>query len=84
MKEAYINGKVFTGTGFVSAFTVEDGYFTETGNDKEILSSLKADGMLADFTVLDGDPFTSDPEEIDSIKASMVYLGGKKVYGRVI
>ena len=25
-----------------------------------------------------------DPEEIGSIKASMVYLGGKKVHGRVI
>lgn len=49
MKEAYINGKVFTGTGFVSAFTVEDGYFTETGNDKEILSSLKADDRLTDL-----------------------------------
>ena len=38
-------------------------------------------GMLADFTVLDRNPFEVRAEEISSIRVCATYLGGKKVFG---
>ena len=38
-------------------------------------------GMLADFVVLDGNPFECAPEKLHSIRPVATYLGGKKVFG---
>ena len=37
--------------------------------------------MLADFVVLDQNPFAVDVEEIKDIPVHATYLGGKKVFG---
>ena len=37
-------------------------------------------GMLADFVVLDGDPFTADPMALHTIQPVMTVMGGKTVY----
>ena len=37
MKTAYYNGKIYTGNGFVEAFIVQDGEFSKTGSNDEIL-----------------------------------------------
>ena len=37
-------------------------------------------GMLADFVVLDSDPFTADPHHIKDIRVLATYLGGQKVF----
>ena len=37
-------------------------------------------GMLADFVVLDQDPFLVDPHHIKDIKVLATYLGGQKVF----
>ena len=37
-------------------------------------------GMLADMTVLSGDPFTCSPDEIKSLRAVMTVSGGEVVY----
>ncbi|ALU40585.1 hypothetical protein AS188_13450 [Kocuria flava] len=53
---AFVNGKVFTGTGpedFVSAFVVEDGHFTWTGPDEEVPAGLPRTD-LGGATVLPG------------------------------
>ena len=39
-------------------------------------------GQLADFVVLDKNPFTVEAHEIKDILISNTYLGGKKVYGK--
>ena len=41
-----------------------------------------APGMLADFVVLGGNPFTTAPEELHKIPILETYLGGKCVYRR--
>ncbi len=57
MKQIYFNGKVYKGNGeFCTAFIVEDGIFTKTGTDEEILIN-KTDCELIDLkgkTVLAG------------------------------
>lgn len=47
---------------------------------EEIQKGLIKTGMLADFVVLDKNPFTADIHSIKDILISATYLGGKKVY----
>ena len=37
-------------------------------------------GRLADFTIVEGDPFTTDPTELDSMKVRYTVVGGEIVY----
>ena len=38
------------------------------------------EGMLADFVILSGDPFRTEPTDLHNIKVLSTYLGGKKVF----
>ena len=38
--------------------------------------------MLADFVVLDQNPFTADPESLKDIQVMQTYLGGCQVFSR--
>jgi predicted amidohydrolase YtcJ len=44
------------------------------------LGSLEA-GKLADFTILEDNPFTVDPAKIDAIKVSETWVNGEKKFG---
>lgn len=68
-------------------FTVQEAIdsFTIKGAEASFEESEKGHiktGMLADFVVLNENPFTTDAHRIKDISISATYLGGKKVYGR--
>ncbi|MBQ7305676.1 MAG: amidohydrolase family protein, partial [Clostridia bacterium] len=58
------------------SYTIESSHASFEENQKGRI----APGFLADFTVLDGDPFAVAPGEIGSIAPRQTWLGGKKVY----
>ncbi len=67
------------------AFSVKEALdsFTWRGAEASFEEHIKGrivPGFLADFTVLDGDPFETAPEEIHSIPVAGCCLGGKWVY----
>ncbi len=67
------------------AFSVQEAIDSYTirgaeGSFEEGVKGSIAPGMLADFVVLEEDPFAVDNESIHSIKISATYMGGKKVY----
>lgn len=49
---------------------------------EEDLKGTITAGKLADFIVLDTDPFAVEPEKLKDILVEQTYLGGKKVYAR--
>ena len=49
--------------------------------DEKIKGTIEA-GKLADFVILEQDPFTSPAEEIGSIEVAGTFLGGRPVYQR--
>lgn len=68
-------------------FTVQEAIdsFTVKGAEASFEEQKKGriiSGQLADFVVLDKNPFTVEPHEIKDILISKTYLGGKKVYGK--
>ena len=69
------------------AFTVAEALESFTANgacasfEEKEKGRIRA-GMLADFTVLSGDPFDARPEKLHSIYAVGTYLGGKAVFVR--
>jgi len=67
------------------AFTVQEALdsFTKAGARASFEESIKGQivpGMLADFTVLGGNPFEAAPSAIKDIPVARTYLGGKRVY----
>ncbi len=63
------------------AFTVEDALNSYTWRGAEASFEEKekgriACGQLADFTILDADPFAADPDEIHNIGICSTWLGG--------
>ncbi|MBR6007890.1 MAG: amidohydrolase family protein, partial [Clostridia bacterium] len=67
------------------AFSVEEALdsFTARGAEASFEENVKgkiAPGFMADFTVLDRDPFTTDPADLHTIKTESCYLGGRRVY----
>ena len=57
--------------------------YTIRGAEASFEESFKgriAPGYLADFTVLDRNPFETDPREIHNITVRAFYLGGSCVY----
>ena len=67
------------------AFTVQEALesFTAAGARASFEENKKGrirEGMLADFVVLDGDPFHIDPTDLHSISVQAAYLGGEKVF----
>ena len=68
------------------AFTVQEALDSYTirgaeGSFEEGRKGRIRKGMLADFVVLDQNPFAVDVEEIKDIPVYATYLGGKKVIG---
>ncbi len=67
------------------AFTVREALdsYTKAGAfssfDEDLKGCIKP-GMLADFVVLDQDPFKTDAGSIKDIKVLATYLGGRRVY----
>lgn len=49
---------------------------------EEKLKGTIKEGKLADFIVLDTDPFKVKPEQTKDILVEQTYLGGKRVYQR--
>lgn len=47
---------------------------------EEDIKGTISEGKLADFAVLDRDPFEIDMDELKDVKVSMTYLGGNLVY----
>ena len=67
------------------AFTVAEALdsFTKGGawaSFEEDKKGTIAPGMLADFVILGGDPFTADPAQIRNIPVLATYLAGRKVF----
>ena len=67
------------------AFTVQEALdsYTVRGAEASFEEGIKgriAPGMLADFVVLQDDPFTTDPEKINEIAVCAAYTGGREVY----
>ena len=67
------------------AFSVKEALDSFTINSakasfEEDHKGLIKDGYLADFVVLEEDPFTVDPKKIHEIKVKATYLGGQCVY----
>ena len=67
------------------AFTVEEALvsFTqksaESSFEENVKGVIKA-GCFADFTVLDADPFKSEPHRLHEIRPIMTVIGGRTVY----
>ncbi len=69
------------------AFSVKEAIdsFTRIGafaSFEEDIKGMIKEGYLADFVVLDEDPFESDPYKLHEIKINATYLGGDCVYKR--
>ena len=67
------------------AFTVQEALdsYTRAGAHASFEEHSKgqiAPGMLADFTVLGGNPFKTDPFALKDIPILETYLGGKQVF----
>jgi hypothetical protein len=50
-------------------------------SDENAHGSIEA-GKLADLTVLSGDPFTTSPNQISSIRVEMTIVAGKIVFSK--
>jgi len=58
--------------------------FTKAGAFASFEENIKGQimpGMLADFVVLGGNPFETDPNGIKDIPVLKTFIGGKQVYG---
>ncbi len=60
----------------LNSYTAEGAYASFDENNK---GSIK-EGLLADFAVMDGNPFETEHKNLHKIKALKTYLGGKIVY----
>ena len=64
-------------TDMIKSFTCNAAYgrFTE-----DIIGTVE-EGKLADFIVIDRDPYEINPVDIEKIKVISTYFDGEKVYG---
>ncbi len=73
----YLPEQAFTVREALDSFTVQGAY----ASFEEDVKGRIAPGYLADFTVLQQDPFEVPPEELHKIRVLSCFLGGEKVYG---
>ena len=73
----YHSDEKFTVQEAIDSFTIRGAEASFEENQKGHIKT----GMLADFVVLDDNPFTISSHKINEISISATYLGGKKVYG---
>ena len=57
-----------------------EGYHTAEGSFEEGFKGRIAPGYLADFVVLDGNPFETDPNSLKDIPVHATYLSGNCVF----
>ena len=74
----YLPHEEFTVQEALDSFTKSAAYASHEEDRKGCIRA----GMLADFTVLDANPFTCDECAIKDIAVKQVYLGGKRVYAQ--
>ena len=72
----YLPREAFTVAEALESFTFRG---AEASFEENIKGRIKT-GQLADFVVLDADPFTTAPDAIGKIKVFAAYLSGTRVY----
>ena len=72
----YLPDQAFSVKEALDSFTIN----SARASFEEDHKGLIKEGYLADFVVLDEDPFTIDPKQIHKIRIDSTYLGGKCVY----
>ena len=72
----YLPHEAFTVAEALDSFTRVSAYASFEENRK----GRVREGMLADFTILDRDPFATPPFELSKIKVLATFLGGREVY----
>ena len=72
----YLPEQAFTVTEALESFTTAGAY----ASGEEAFKGKIEDDMLADFVVLESDPFETDPYELHSINVLETWLGGKRVF----
>lgn len=74
----YLPEEAFTVQEALDSYTVFGAY---SSFEEEKKGKIQ-DGMLADFVILEQNPFETDPEKLRNIAVSRTYLGGIPVYQR--
>ncbi len=72
----YLPDQAFTVKEALDSFTIN----SAKGSFEESYKGLIREGYLADFVVLDEDPFHADPRHIHEIRIDSTWLGGNCVY----
>ena len=72
----YLPDQAFTVKEALDSYTCGGAYASFEENIKGKISP----GMLADFVVLEENPFETPPEKLREIPVRETYLGGRKVY----
>lgn len=72
----YLPDQSFTVKQAIDSYTTNSAYASFDENKKGLIKP----GYLADFVLLDGDPFNCDSKQIHKIKVKETYLNGKCVY----
>lgn len=72
----YLPGEAFSVAEALDSYTSAGAY----ASFEEHIKGRIEPGMLADFVILDDDPFTVEPSKIKDIPVLATWLGGKQVY----
>lgn len=72
----YLPDQAFTVKEAIDSYTIRGA----EGSFEEGIKGTIAFGKLADFVVLNENPFETDPEKIHAIKVIATYMGGREVY----
>ncbi|MBR2812844.1 MAG: amidohydrolase [Solobacterium sp.] len=72
----YLREQAFTVAEALDSYTVNGAY----ASFQEHAKGRIAPGYMADFTILDQDPFAVSSHDLHAIKVHAVYLNGEKVY----
>ncbi|MBR6006126.1 MAG: amidohydrolase family protein, partial [Clostridia bacterium] len=72
----YLPDQAFTVREAIDSFTKGGAY----ASFEENIKGRIVPGYLADFTVLNADPFETEPRELHKISVHSTWLGGKIVY----
>ncbi|MBQ1878736.1 MAG: amidohydrolase family protein, partial [Erysipelotrichaceae bacterium] len=72
----YLKDQAFSVRQAIDSFTINGAI----GSFEEDIKGKIKSGYLADFVILDRDPFETDPKEIHTINVLETYISGKCVY----
>lgn len=77
-KKIYLPEEAFTVQEAIDSFTIR----SAEGSFEEHCKGRIQKGMMADFVVLEKNPFEVDANELKDIAIHATYVGGKQVYGK--